>query len=107
MSFIEVSSKCWLHLVVDSLVNPDLSLRCLGHLAELSGTSSSGSLDAHLARHGGTLLVLEPPHLGGGPVALVVTGGDPEDDGGLGGGVYVGCGQAVKREMIIFHFLLK
>ena len=42
------------------------------------------------------MLVLQPPDLGGGPVALVVTGGDPEDDGGLGGGVYVGSGQAVR-----------
>ena len=32
--------------------------------------------------------------MGGGPVALVVPGGDPEDDGGLGGGVDVGGGQA-------------
>ena len=39
-------------------------------------------------------LTLQPPDLGGGPVALVVPGGDPEDDGGLGGGVDVGGGQA-------------
>ena len=30
----------------------------------------------------------------GGAIALVVPGGDPEDDGGLGGGVDVGGGQA-------------
>ena len=99
--------KCLLHIVVRSLVNPDLSsqynsrwssLGSLGHLAELSRSPGPGPLDSHLAGESRTLLVLQPPHLGGGPVALVVTGGDPEDDGGLGGGVYVGSGQAVKIE---------
>ena len=37
---------------------------------------------------------MQPPDLSGGPVALVVPGGDPEYNGGLGGGVYVGRGQA-------------
>ena len=32
--------------------------------------------------------------MGGGAIALVVPVGDPEDDGGLGGGVDVGGGQA-------------
>lgn len=39
-------------------------------------------------------LTLEPPDLRGGPVALLVAGGDAEDDGGLGGVVDVGIGQA-------------
>ena len=38
-------------------------------------------------------LTLQPPDLGGRPVALVVPGGDPEDDGGLGGGVDVRGGE--------------
>lgn len=39
-------------------------------------------------------LTLEPPDLCGGPIALLVAGGDAEDDGGLGGVVDVGVGQA-------------
>ena len=39
-------------------------------------------------------LTLQPPDLSGGPVSLVVPGGDSEDDGGLGGCVDVGGGQA-------------
>ena len=37
---------------------------------------------------------MKPPDLSSGSVSLVVSGGDPEDDGGLGGGVNVGSGQA-------------
>lgn len=39
-------------------------------------------------------LTLEPSDLGGGPVALLVAGGDTEDDGGLGGVVDVRVGEA-------------
>ena len=39
-------------------------------------------------------LTLQPPDLCGGPVPLVVPRRYPEDDGGLGGGVDVGGGQA-------------
>ena len=37
---------------------------------------------------------MKPPNLGSGPISLVIPGGNPEDDGGLGGGVDVGGGQA-------------
>lgn len=37
---------------------------------------------------------MEPPDLRGGPVALLVAGGDAEDDGGLGGVVDVCVGEA-------------
>ena len=37
---------------------------------------------------------MKPPDLSCGPVSLVVPGGDPEDDGGLGGRVNMGSGQA-------------
>ena len=37
---------------------------------------------------------MKPPDLGSGPISLVIPGGNPEDDGGLGGGVDVGGGQA-------------
>lgn len=37
---------------------------------------------------------MEPPDLRGGPVALLVAGGDAEDDGGLGGVVDVCVGKA-------------
>lgn len=37
---------------------------------------------------------LQPPHLGGRAVALLVAGSDAEDDGGLGGVVNVGVGEA-------------
>ena len=37
---------------------------------------------------------LQPPDLGGWAIALLVAGGDAEDDGGLGGVVNVGVGEA-------------
>lgn len=40
---------------------------------------------------------MEPPDLGGGSVALLVAGGDAEDDGRLGGVINVGVGQAGGR----------
>jgi hypothetical protein len=52
---------------------------------------------------------LEPPDLSGGAVALLVPGGNSEDDGGLGGGVDVSCHEAeIEMERVsnlqqIFH----
>jgi hypothetical protein len=42
----------------------------------------------------GALITLEPPDLSGGAVALLVPGGNSEDDGGLGGGVDMSCHEA-------------
>ena len=36
---------------------------------------------------------LQPPHLGGWAIALLIAGGDAEDDGGFGGIVDVGVGE--------------
>ncbi len=46
----------------------------------------------------GALITLEPPDLSGGAVALLVPGGNSEDDGGLGGGVDV-SGHEAEIEM--------
>ncbi len=52
---------------------------------------------------------MEPPDLSGGAVALLVPGGNSEDDGGLGGGVDVSCHEAeIEMERVsnlqqIFH----
>ena len=98
-------------VVVDSSVNPLVfssspgSSSCsLGHLTQLPGSPGPGSLHSHLTGESRALLVLQPPDLGGGPVALVVAGRDPEDDGGLGGGVYVGSRQTEGREVLVTVF---
>lgn len=53
--------------------------------------SSSGLSLPKGAPHAPTL---QPPDLGGWAIALLVTGGVSEDDGGLGGVVDVGVGEA-------------
>ena len=68
-------------------------VKWLPHLGKLLAADAGRPLDADLPLQRRAVGVLQPADLRGRPVPLVVPRRDPEDDGGLGGGVDVRGGQ--------------